>query len=79
MMELHNTSITRHVLQRYIELSMTNTNNWCSNFKQLLVSIHGEPLWETNCYDLNEIKAKLFKIMETTWLTDMHNKPKSRR
>ena len=34
---------------------------------------------ETNCYDLNEIKSKLFKLLETTWLTDMHNKPKLRR
>ena len=78
MMKLPNTSITRHVFQRDIDLSMTNKNNWCSNFKQLLVrlSLHGESLWKTNCFDLNEIKSKLFKLMETTWLIDMHNKPK---
>ena len=81
MMKLHNTSITRHVFQRDIDLSMTNKNNWCSNFKQLLVrlSLYDESLWKTNCYDLNEIKSKLFKLMETTWLIDMHNKPKLRR
>ena len=81
MMKLPNTSITRHVLQRDIDLSMTNKNNWCSNFKQLLVrlSIYDESLWKTNCYDLSEIKSKLFKLMETTWLIDMHNTPKSRR
>ena len=81
MMKLPNTSITRHVFQRDIDLSMTNKNNWCSNFKQMLVrlSLYDESLWKTNCYDLNEIKSKLFKLMETTWLIDMHNKPKLRR
>ena len=59
---------------------MTDKNNWCSSFKQLLVrlSLYDESLWKTNCYDLNEIKSKLFKLMETTWLIDMHNKPKLR-
>ena len=77
-MKLPNTSITRHVFQRDIDLSMTNKNNWCSNFKQMLVrlSLYDESLWKTNCYDLNEIKSKLFRLMETTWLIDMHNKPK---
>ena len=75
------TSITRHVFQRDTDLSMTNKNICCSNFKQLLVrlSLYDESLWKTNCYDLNEIKSKLFKLMETTWLIDMHNKPKLRR
>ena len=52
-----------------------------SNFKQLLVrlSFDDEHLWKTNCYDLNEIKSELFKLMETSLLTDMHNKPKLRR
>ena len=47
MMKLPNTSITRHVFQRDIDLSMTNKNNWCSNFKQLLVrlSLYDESLW----------------------------------
>ena len=46
MMKLSNTSITRHVFQRNIDLSMTNKNNWCSNFKQLLVrlSLYNESL-----------------------------------
>ena len=66
MIKLTNTSITRHVFQRDIDLSITNTNDWCSNFKQLLpvvrLSLHDEHLWENNCNDLNEIKSKLFKI-----------------
>ena len=62
MMKLPNISIARHVLQRDIDLSMTNTNNWCSNFKQLLVRlslyhVYDESLWKTNCY----------LVMETTW------------
>ena len=42
MMKLPNTSITRHVLQRDIELSMTYTKKY-SNFKQLLVRL---PLYD---------------------------------
>ena len=46
MMKLPNTRITRHALQQDFDLSMTNKNKWCSNFKQLLVrlSLYDESL-----------------------------------
>ena len=47
--------------------------------KLVRLSLYYESLLKTNCSDLNEIKSKLFKLMETTWLIDMHNKPKLRR
>ena len=81
MMQLPNTSITKHVFQRDITLSTTNENNWSGNFKKLLICLmfYDANNWETRIFYLNEIKEKLLSLMETNWLNDMHNKPKLRR